>query len=135
MRRASLTTLSAQQLLFDAIAMSAALPAAVAACQRCKMAKRRCDHGHPKCSGCRKAGEACIVVDPVTSKRYSRQYIGDLEAEEKALLRRLHGEDGPSQQAARPSPRDSNGPTPQIQNLSESPNTVSEFVGDSSGLK
>lgn len=117
--------------------MTVILPAATAACQRCKTAKRRCDHGHPKCVGCTKAHAACVIVDPVNSKRYSKEHIGNLLAEERALLARLpDGGVGGAPEHTPASQRRENG----IERLSQggpSPQSVQpsgEFVGDSSGL-
>lgn len=117
--------------------MSEGRPVFQVACQRCKLAKRRCDHDHPKCSGCRKGNTACIVVDPLTSKQYSRQYIGDLEAEEKALLARLNRDEVLPHQAPNVelSSQDRVARTPRQHDVSTSPNTVSEYVGDSSGFE
>lgn len=105
------------------------------ACQRCKSAKRRCDHGHPKCLHCSKANTACIIVDPVTSKRYAREYIGNLQAEERFLVARCSESGSLPERLADGMPRITPDRTPRGPGSSESLQTANEFVGDSSGLK
>ncbi|KAK8055969.1 transcriptional regulatory protein [Apiospora rasikravindrae] len=55
------------------------------ACQRCKLRKIKCDRQAPKCSGCTKSKAACIIVDPVTSERYPRDFIHQLEVRAQEL--------------------------------------------------
>lgn len=55
------------------------------ACQRCRTRKIKCDRRAPKCSRCAKAKATCLVVDPVTSETYSRDFISQLEDKEKEL--------------------------------------------------
>lgn len=115
--------------------MSDDLLSCLPACQRCKLGKRRCDRGNPKCSLCTKANAACIIVDPLSSKRYARQYIGDLQAREQDLLRRLGHDAGTQSRAANDSSLEAPSRTPHGPQSSTSPRTANEYVGESSGLK
>lgn len=113
-------------------------PHHIPACQQCRLRKIRCDHAAPKCSACVKSSSACIIVDPMTKKQYTREYIHDLECKEKALKSKLDQSSS--------SPRDAAGstnPTQALQDPSpinahsiESTTTfTSGYVGESSGLR
>jgi hypothetical protein len=116
------------------------------ACQKCKLRKVKCDRQAPKCAHCTKGNVACIIVDPVTGEQYARDYIRQLEEQEKELREKV-GERGREDQEAvardpatiwseetEPSPRGPRtGPLtgPLTGGSAASPNG---FVGDGSGL-
>lgn len=56
----------------------------IAACQRCRIKKVKCDQSFPKCSKCAKAGLECVGIDPATGREVARSYVFHLE--EKVLL-------------------------------------------------
>ncbi|KAK8125397.1 fungal specific transcription factor [Apiospora kogelbergensis] len=115
------------------------------ACQRCKLRKIKCDRQAPKCSGCTKSKAACIIVDPVTSERYPREFIHRLEVREQELQAKVASvtaatvtpvsEDGNRGEAAEslPTADDADGRTASNQTL-DSPAASRGFVGDGSGL-
>ncbi|KAI6540156.1 hypothetical protein MCOR10_001023 [Pyricularia oryzae] len=126
------------------------------ACQRCKLRKIRCDRQAPKCSGCTKSQAACVVVDPITSERYHRSFIHELEERERELQGRISAASGaaivtPSSETAadaenpaRPATGSDVGrrrtgtdeqhtPGGQV-SVSDSPTAHRGFVGDGSGL-
>ncbi|KAK9458586.1 fungal-specific transcription factor domain-containing protein [Lipomyces oligophaga] len=53
----------------------------IAACNRCKARKQRCDNGFPKCSNCTKAGADCISKELA----YPASYVRSLEDHVHAL--------------------------------------------------
>lgn len=67
----------------------------IAACQRCRIKKVKCDQNFPKCSKCLKAGLECVGIDPATGREVARSYVFHLE--EKVLLLesklKMHGLD------------------------------------------
>lgn len=66
-------------------------PIKLPACERCRLRKVRCDSRPPKCSHCVRSSTACIIVDPVTNERYTRDGIAHLEQR----LRELEKGGGP----------------------------------------
>ncbi|TLD21359.1 hypothetical protein PspLS_09268 [Pyricularia sp. CBS 133598] len=64
------------------------------ACQRCKLRKIRCNRQAPKCSNCTKSQAACVVIDPITSERYHRPFIHQLEERERELQERISSANG-----------------------------------------
>jgi hypothetical protein len=116
------------------------------ACQKCKLRKVKCDRQAPKCAHCTKGNVACIIVDPVTGEQYARDYIRQLEEQEKELRAKVgerasEDEEAIARDAAtirseatEPSPRGPpTGPRtgPLTGGSAASPNG---FVGDGSGL-
>lgn len=118
------------------------------ACQRCKLRKIKCDRQAPKCSSCTKSKATCLVIDPVTSERYPRDFIHRLELREQDLQAKAAA-------AARATPISESGATggsagrsnteepgliataertPSNQAL-DSPARSRGFVGDGSGLR
>lgn len=49
------------------------------ACERCQIRKIKCDKIPPKCSSCSKSSKACIIIDPQTGSRYTRDGLYQLE--------------------------------------------------------
>ncbi|KAK8088765.1 hypothetical protein PG997_003726 [Apiospora hydei] len=121
------------------------------ACQRCKLRKIKCDRQAPKCSGCTKSKAACIILDPVTSERYPRDFIHRLEVRAQELQAKVAAAAAPttattpisegSHTAAgagdsnteEPGPVAAAERTPSNQAL-DSPAASRGFVGDGSGL-
>lgn len=104
-------------------------------CQRCKLRKIRCDHAPPKCAACTKASSACIIVDPITQKQYTREYIHDLERKEKQLSEKLNGRPLPRRTSTATGPREHDDTSPRDAPSAESTTTFGGYVGESSGLK
>lgn len=67
----------------------------IAACQRCRVKKVRCDQNFPKCSKCAKAGLECVGIDPATGREVPRSYVYFLEDKIQFLEEKLkmHGID------------------------------------------
>lgn len=65
----------------------------IAACQRCRLKKIKCDQNFPKCSKCAKAHMECVVIDPATGREVSRSYVFHLEEKVQLLEQKLklHG--------------------------------------------
>lgn len=61
----------------------------IAACQRCRLKKVKCDHNFPKCTRCAKAGLACVGMDPATGREVPRSYVFHLEERVAQLEQRL----------------------------------------------
>ncbi|ODQ80786.1 hypothetical protein BABINDRAFT_34769, partial [Babjeviella inositovora NRRL Y-12698] len=62
----------------------------IAACQRCRTKKIRCDQNFPACAKCAKSGVECVGLDPATGREVPRSYVIHLEdkiAELEILLR------------------------------------------------
>lgn len=55
------------------------------ACEVCHIRKVKCDNNRPECSSCTKNGEECVELDPASGKRIARNYIHQLEEQERAL--------------------------------------------------
>ena len=94
------------------------------ACERCRLRKVKCDGRPPKCSACGRGGTACIIVDPVTNERYTRDGLDQLE-------RKLRTLEAASANAKDPST------TPSVKSPSGSGQhrgSKTHFVGDGSGL-
>jgi hypothetical protein len=87
------------------------------ACERCRLKKVKCDSLPPKCSTCVKSDTACIIVDPLTSERYTRDGIAQLE-------RKLKDLEAVSRTPATPSSVKS----PTV--IARSGSTTTHFVGD-----
>lgn len=68
----------------------------IAACQRCRVKKIKCDQNFPKCSKCSKAGQECVGIDPATGRQVARLYVFHLEEKVRMLESRLkvHGLEG-----------------------------------------
>lgn len=67
----------------------------IAACQRCRSKKIKCDQNFPKCSKCERAGLECVGIDPATGREVPRLYVYHLEERLQRLegLLRQHGVD------------------------------------------
>lgn len=52
----------------------------IAACQRCRAKKVRCDQALPQCLRCVKAGHDCTLIDPATGREVARSHVQHLEA-------------------------------------------------------
>ncbi|ETN39802.1 uncharacterized protein HMPREF1541_06028 [Cyphellophora europaea CBS 101466] len=96
-------------------------PLKLPACERCRTRKVRCDNKPPKCSGCTKSSAACVIVDPVTNERYTRDGLHGLEQK----LRKL--EDLAKEQSAA-------SPAKTPSDSAHQRSAKSHFVGDGSGL-
>ncbi|KAH7346925.1 hypothetical protein BKA66DRAFT_542872, partial [Pyrenochaeta sp. MPI-SDFR-AT-0127] len=107
---------------------SAQLPA----CSKCRIRKVRCDRRAPKCSNCTKGSVACIMVDSVTGKQYTRDYIRQLESQEARLRERQH--ERALHNRTTTSGFDSAEHTPQGPLTGETSTSHGGFVGDGSGL-
>ena len=92
------------------------------ACERCRLRKVKCDTSPPKCGPCKRNATACIIVDPVSRERYTRDGIFQLEQTLKLLEQNTHG-------AASTSPVKS----PSSQSTMKGART--HFVGEGSGLQ
>ncbi|CCH45839.1 Pyrimidine pathway regulatory protein 1 [Wickerhamomyces ciferrii] len=51
----------------------------IAACQRCRQKKTKCDQKFPSCAKCEKAGVECVGLDPATGRQVPRSYVIYLE--------------------------------------------------------
>jgi len=51
----------------------------IAACQRCRQKKTKCDQKFPSCAKCEKAGVPCVGLDPATGRQVPRSYVIYLE--------------------------------------------------------
>lgn len=51
----------------------------IAACQRCRLKKTKCDQQFPSCERCLKAGAVCAGLDPATGRQVPRSYVIALE--------------------------------------------------------
>lgn len=111
----------------------------IPACQRCRLRKIRCDHAAPKCAGCSKASAACIIIDPITQKQYTREYIHELQQKEQQLSSKLGEGAGRPQstgiEQSAPGPRRDDDTSPRDAPSAESTTTFGGYVGESSGLK
>lgn len=67
----------------------------IAACQRCRVKKIKCDQNFPKCTKCAKAGHECVGIDPSTGREVPRSYVYHLEEKVNYLESKLkmHGID------------------------------------------
>ena len=54
----------------------------ISACSRCRSRKNRCDQRLPSCSGCAKAGVACVGYDVLTKRETPRRYAWAQHREE-----------------------------------------------------
>lgn len=65
----------------------------IAACQRCRIKKVKCDQSFPKCSKCAKAGLECVGIDPATGREVARSYVFHLEEKVQLLegALKMHG--------------------------------------------
>lgn len=102
-------------------------------CRRCRLRKIKCDRGVPKCSNCTKSSSACIIVDPITSEQYPRDYIRRLEDEERQLLAKLETLSPQDPPPIADPPRDDE--TPRSLTSTVSTARPNGFVGDGSGLR
>ncbi|KAK5056527.1 hypothetical protein LTR84_012058 [Exophiala bonariae] len=55
------------------------------ACERCRIRKVKCDTYAPKCTGCMRGNAACIIVDPLTNERYTRDGLVQMEQKLRLL--------------------------------------------------
>lgn len=62
----------------------------IAACQRCRKKKTKCDQKYPKCTRCLKAGVDCVSIDPATGREVARLYVYQLEERIAELEEKLH---------------------------------------------
>lgn len=97
------------------------------ACQRCRTRKIKCDRAAPKCSRCAKAKATCLVVDPVTSETYSRDFISRLEEKEKELRVAVEA-------SATPNLTEGGVNDNHTDSLTSPNSRVNAFVGDGSGI-
>lgn len=104
-------------------------------CQRCKLRKIRCDHAPPKCAACTKASSACIIIDPITQKQYTREYIHDLERKERYLSEKVRRRAVPRSASAANGLNEHENTSPRDAPSAESTTTFGGYVGESSGLK
>ncbi|KAL5113491.1 hypothetical protein ACEQ8H_008627 [Pleosporales sp. CAS-2024a] len=121
------------------------------ACQKCKLRKIRCDRAAPKCGNCTSHRVACLMVDPETGQQYARDYIHQLEQEERSLTETLNARDSTSANVISPAtastvispatastclPRDQLSPAAgETESISHHRRrSQSCFVGDGSGL-
>jgi hypothetical protein len=51
----------------------------IAACQRCRQKKTKCDQQFPSCARCLKANIPCVGLDPATGRQIPRSYVISLE--------------------------------------------------------
>jgi hypothetical protein len=110
------------------------------ACRRCRVRKIKCNRGAPKCANCTSSNAACIIVDPITSEQYPRDYIRELEERERQLRANLDA--SPSHASSAPlAPLE---PLEPLETDQDTPNSLaptvsayrnSAFVGDGSGLR
>lgn len=61
----------------------------IAACQRCRAKKVKCDRNFPQCSKCTKAGLDCVGIDPASGREVPRSYVFHLEQRVRDLERQL----------------------------------------------
>lgn len=63
----------------------------VAACQRCRNAKIRCDGKLPVCTACEKAGkaDACVSANGLFARGRERSYVATLESHIEKLEKRI----------------------------------------------
>lgn len=61
----------------------------IAACQRCRIKKVKCDQNFPKCAKCERAGLECVGIDPATGREVPRLYVFHLEEEVKRQAQRI----------------------------------------------
>lgn len=57
----------------------------IAACNRCRARKTRCDQQFPSCSACLKAQVHCVGIDAATGREIPRSYVDWLEKRVKHL--------------------------------------------------
>ncbi|KAK9323434.1 fungal-specific transcription factor domain-containing protein [Lipomyces orientalis] len=57
----------------------------IAACNRCKVRKQRCDNAFPKCSNCKKAGAECVSKEQAYPASYVHQLEQHVQQLENAL--------------------------------------------------
>lgn len=61
----------------------------IAACQRCRTKKVRCDQSLPKCDKCTKAQVDCVSLEPFSGRLIPRSYVAHLESTIQALQRKV----------------------------------------------
>lgn len=57
----------------------------MAACCFCKKRRKKCDGGYPSCSNCTSANVLCTIIEPVTGREISRNYMEILEGKIDSL--------------------------------------------------
>ncbi|KAK5255288.1 hypothetical protein LTS03_002925 [Exophiala xenobiotica] len=65
------------------------VPRGVAACQRCRRRKQKCDQKHPNCSNCERANVPCLTYHSAKQADIPRNYVSDLEAQVEKLTREI----------------------------------------------
>ncbi|KIW11215.1 hypothetical protein PV08_10515 [Exophiala spinifera] len=91
------------------------------ACERCRLRKVKCDTLPPKCTSCRRGDAACIIVDPDSRERYTRDGLYQLE-QKLQLLEQTTAHLASNPQVASPA------------SPSATKGTRTQYVGDGSGL-
>lgn len=66
-----------------------AVARSIAACQRCRLKKIKCDQTFPLCSKCLKGGFECVGIDPATGREVPRSYVHHLEKQVASLQEQL----------------------------------------------
>ncbi|ODV97284.1 hypothetical protein PACTADRAFT_39566, partial [Pachysolen tannophilus NRRL Y-2460] len=61
----------------------------IAACQRCRIKKTKCDQKFPRCGRCEKAKVECVGLDSATGRQVPRSYIVHLEDRVAMLEKKL----------------------------------------------
>ncbi|KAI9158632.1 Positive regulator of purine utilization [Paramyrothecium foliicola] len=95
------------------------------------MRKIKCNRAAPKCANCTSSNTSCIIVDPITSEQYPRDYIRELEEKEQQLRTSL--DTSPSHAGAL-NTIESDQDTPNSLAPTISTSRPTAFVGDGSGL-
>ncbi|KAK9485297.1 fungal-specific transcription factor domain-containing protein [Lipomyces starkeyi] len=76
----------------------------IAACNRCKVRKQRCDNAFPKCTNCRKAGVECVSKEQAYPASYVHQLEEHVQQLENALRAVNQTKVSPAEQ--QPSPQE-----------------------------
>lgn len=99
----------------------------IAACQRCRQKKTKCDQKFPSCAKCEKAGVPCVGLDPATGRQVPRSYVIYLEDKVNNLeaLLKQHGID--------PTPGISNHSSPA--SLARTPTSTSQAAVNAKSIK
>lgn len=91
------------------------------ACERCRIHKVKCDTQPPKCAACKRSNSGCIILDPVTNERYTRDGLAEMEHKLELLEKSVKA---PSVASSALSPSDAGNQR----------GMKRHFVGDGSGL-
>jgi len=92
------------------------------ACERCRLRKVKCDSNSnaSKCSACIKDNHSCVIVDPLTHERYTREAVREMQQKIEDLEVELMAKQNPQVSTTR---------SPALQRR------TTHFVGDGSGLE